>query len=329
MPTSITWEGLNNAAIIGGNLTRTAVEGSNGCVTNATSAGDGGANAYANSVEEITSGDFEFRCTLGPDPSGRTYVGLDNGTVSGAYGNWLYAMHVSTENNTIDPHPPNSIFVYEGELVIKAFLDGVWNEGDLLRFVCVGGQMRYYVNCTLLYVSSRTPVYPMYAMGALACINRYIENPQFLIAGETPGSGGGGSSPGPDTGDSCSGSWTMPTPAVFPFPAAGGPQHSYFAEIEPDWGEHSQRFGDGQQQTNTIQTARVRRFEVEWEGLTEAQAATLDDYYETTRGWLKFNLTHPQTAESITGVRFESYTRSPHKRVWSQSRSAKLVRYTS
>ena len=36
---------------------------------------------------------------------------------------------------------------------------------------------------------------------------------------------------------------------------------------------------------------------------------------------------NPRTGETITGCRYEGYTRSNHLRVWSQARSAKIVKY--
>jgi len=326
MPITITWENLTNAVINGSGF----LEKNAGSNTDCADDHFGPGNAGASSVETISSGDFELQCTFGPDPSGRSFIGLQDGAFSLDYQDWQYCWHVSTKNNTVDPHPPDSVFIYDhGAPTTTTYIDGVWHEGDLLRIVCVGGVVKYYLNCLLVYTSPHAPSYPLFASASLACLNTYVAQPQYLTGGETPGSGGGGPSPGPDTGDSCSGDWTIPTPAAFPFPAAGGPQHSYFEEIEPDWGEHSQRFADGEQQSNTIQTARVRRFAVEWEGLTEAQAQALDAYYETCRGWLKFTLTNPQTSEVVTGVRFERYERSPHRKVWSQSRSARLVRYTA
>lgn len=129
--------------------------------------------------------------------------------------------------------------------------------------------------------------------------------------------------------NNCELPWTFPIPAAYPAPSAGGPQYQYFDETEPDWGQFGHQFGDGNPKYNTLQSARVRRFIFDYEGLSESEAATLDDHYESTRGAISFTLTHPRTAEVLTGVRYEEYSRSPHVRVWSQARSTKLVRYTA
>lgn len=127
--------------------------------------------------------------------------------------------------------------------------------------------------------------------------------------------------------NNCELPWTFPIPTAYPTPSAGGPQYSYFDEIEPDWGNFGHQFGDGNPKYGSLQFARIRRFVFDHEGLSESEAATLDDHYESTRGAISFTLTHPRTAEVLTGVRYENYSRSPHVRVWSQARTARLVRY--
>lgn len=325
MPTTIiTWKTpLTNAVINGsGDLEKNA--GSDNCFTNASGSGDAGAR----SNESIASGDFEFGCTLGPigGLSGRSFVGLDHGTGSfdADFTNWDYTIHVSTEANTTGtPHPANSIFVYRGSPPNRTYIDGIWtNSGQVLRFVCQSGVMRVYLGSLFVYVFPEAVTYPVFACVSLACLNKTVLSPYFLT-------GGGGSNPcevGIATGDACSGSWTVPTMAALPLPSNGGPRPSYFEEVEPEWGEVSQKFADGQEQSTTLQTARVRNFNVSWDGLSVAQADALDAHYESTRGGLKFTVVHPYTGETITGVRYKDYSAS-HRKVWSKERSASLVKY--
>lgn len=320
MPTTaITWQNLTNAVLDGsGNLEKNA--GADNCFTNASGTGDGGAR----SVASITSGDFEFGCTLGPSPSGRSFVGLAS-SFSVDFTTWQYCIHVSTELNTSGtPHPVDSIFIYEGSPPNKVYWDGIWDEGKLLRIVCVNGVVRYYLDSLLLYTSLAAPSYPLYAVASLACLSRTVVNPYFIT-----GSSGAPCNRGTDSGEVCSDPWTIPTPAVLPLAAAGGPQQSYFQEIEPDWGNFQQMFGDGKQVANTIQTARVRRWLVRWEGLSVTDAATLDAHWESTSGGLSFSMTDPHTSESITHVRYEDYQRPDHEKQWAQTRIAKLVKYTN
>lgn len=328
MPTiDITWQNLTQAIINGdGDLEKNA--GADNCFTNASGSGDAGAR----SVETVTAadGNWEFRCTLGPlaGPSGRSFVGISRGTFSLDFTTWDYCIHVSTESNTSGtPHPANSVFIYEGSPPNKTYLDGVWDEGKLLRIVCTNGVVRYYLDSLLIYTSSKAPVYPFYAVASLACLNKTVLVPQFITGTASGGSNaceeGAETSPEP-----CATPWAIPTPAALPLPSNGGPQFAYFDEVEPDWGEFSNTFPDGFERANTIQTAPVRRFAIDWE-VTPTEAATLDAHYQSTRGGLKFTLVHPHTGETITGVRYESYNRSPHRKVWLQQRSARLVKYTN
>lgn len=319
---AITWTSLTNASIDGdGDLEKDA--GANECYTNASGTGDGGAK----STETVTSGDWAFECTLGPDPSGRTFVGVQHGTFSLDYANWDYCIHVSTELNTSStPHPVDSIFIYEGGGANKTYRDGIWNEGDILRIECLNGVVRYYCNCLLLYTSSQAPTYPLYFVASLACLSRTVVDAAYYTGGAALGTFV--SERGGTTGTGCTAPWTFPTPTALPF-TPGSTRYTYFDEIEGDWGEHGQKFPDGNPAHNTIQTAAVRRFIVEWDGLSAADAATLDAHYDSTSGGAKFTMVHPRTAESISGCRYESYERTEHVKYWAQKRTAKIVKYTN
>lgn len=328
MPTiDITWQNLTQAIINGGGeLEKNA--GADNCFTNASGSGDAGAR----SVETITAadGNWEFRCTLGPlaGPSGRTFVGISRGTFSLDFTTWDFCIHVSTESNTSGtPHPPNSVFIYEGSPPNKTYLDGVWDEGKLLRIVCTNGVVRYYLDSLLIYTSSKAPIYPFYAVASLACLNKTVITPQFIT-----GTASGGSSACEEGSEHstapCSQTFIFPTPSALPLPSNGGPIPSYFNELEPDWGEFSQTFPDGLALSNTIQTVAVRRFEVEWD-VDQDEAQELDEHWESTCGGIKFQVTHPYTGEVINGVRYEDYDRTPHAKVWLQKRTARLVKYTN
>ena len=129
--------------------------------------------------------------------------------------------------------------------------------------------------------------------------------------------------------NSCDLSWTFPTIADYPQPANGGPYPLYFDEIVPEWGEYGQAMGDGKPTYGTLQTSRVRYFLFEYGGLLAAEAASLDAHFSSTRGALSFTMVHPVTAETITGVRYDSYQRSVHQKSWSQERTVRLVKYTN
>lgn len=121
----------------------------------------------------------------------------------------------------------------------------------------------------------------------------------------------------------CALPWTIPTPAAFPAVATIRP--SYFDELQGDWGEFGQLFGDLKPEFATLQAAKVRVFILRYTGLSVADAATLDDHYESTRGGLSFTFTQPRTSEALTGVRYAERPEADHTKIWAQSRSIKLV----
>lgn len=127
----------------------------------------------------------------------------------------------------------------------------------------------------------------------------------------------------------CADPWTFPEPNPFPFPAIGGPQYLYLEELTTDWGEYGQEAPDGVPEWGTIQTSAVRRFAIEYNGLSIAEARILDAHYESTRGGIAFSLTMPRSSEAISNVRYEEYKVNPHRVIWSQSRSITLVKFTN
>lgn len=157
-----------------GNLEKNA--GLDECYTDASGTGDAGAWT----VQTIDSGDFELRWTFRASdsgPSGRSFLGLTNGSFSIDFTAWDYCMHVSTEENISGtPHPANSVFVYEGAPPNKAYLDGVWEEGDTLRITCQSGVVKYWYKDQLMYTSPTAPSYPMRVVASLACLDSTVED---------------------------------------------------------------------------------------------------------------------------------------------------------
>lgn len=332
MPTTtITWQNVTHASVNGGGDLVSESSGTDECFENASATGDKGAR----SVETVSSGDWEFQCTCDSDPtggaSGRTYVGIASGSFTLDPYLWQYALHVSTENNSSStPHPPDSVFGYEGTsddvfLSFRFFVDGIWNEGDLLRIVCQNNVVRYYLNSLLMYTSSRAPSYPIFAVGSMACLSKRIVGAKFITSG--PCSSGSEESCSCEV-EVCGNPWTIPTTDPLPLISASSLRRTVFQEVEGDWGEFSQKFGGGKIIANTIQTTAVRKFIVEWDGLDQDDAQVLDEHHENVRGGLSFSVTHPQTAEVITGVRYVNYE-SSHIKNWAQSRRAELIKYTS
>ena len=98
-----------------------------------------------------------------------------------------------------------------------------------------------------------------------------------------------------------------------------------FQEVAVNWGEFEQRFATGIGDVNTLQRTPIRRFEIEWDGLTPEQAGALDAHYERSHAGLSFTMTY--RGEVLTNCRYMSYSRTDHTRYWVQSRQATIVRY--
>ena len=174
-----TWTNLTNAVVNASGNLENADGGTDNCFTNASGTGDSGAWT----VQTIDSGDFSVTWTFknqdGVSPSGRSFLGITNGSFSLDFADWDYSIHVSTEENTTGtPHPINSIFVYEGAPPNKAFSDGVWTAegGDTLRIECISGVVRYYHKSTLLYTSLVAPTYPFHVVASMACFDSTVED---------------------------------------------------------------------------------------------------------------------------------------------------------
>lgn len=173
-----TWTNLTNATVNSSGNLQNANGGTDNCFTNASGTGDSGAWT----VQTIDSGDFSVTWTFknrdGVSPSGRSFLGLTSGGFSLDYTGYNYAIHVSTEINTINPYAANSIFIYEFGPPNKAVSQGVWTAkgGDTLRIECISGVVRYYHKSTLLYTSSQAPTYPMHVIASMACFNSTVED---------------------------------------------------------------------------------------------------------------------------------------------------------
>lgn len=328
------WYPIANATVSGNTITNDN-GGSDVCTTNATSGPDSG-GVTLNALTEDQ--DWEFRCRLtGRDPNGRAWIGLAIGDV--AFGDtpldytlWQYCMHISTEiwSSANPPHPAGSVYIYEGSATPKTWVDGIWqSNGQQIRIICLGGVVRYYVDCTLIYRSLNAPVYSLEAVVGFACYNMAVTDAE-VVTGPMVGVGTGAIAEGDASGFGCRGSWTIPTPTDLPQPpTVNAPIAVRFQEVVSDWREYSADFSDQTSISNTKLAQRIRMFEVEWQGLSLEQAALLDAHYQSTAGGLPFAMTIPGTGERVVNCRYASYSISPHTRIWSQTRTATIIRYTT
>lgn len=308
----------------------------------------------------LTAGNnFEVRCLASRVsqsaeviPTGNIYIGLTR-TRGNDVNQWDYCMNISSPARTIRrfPHPANSVLIYEYDADNLFpprpiyWKHSIWkNDGQqLIRFQGINGQMRYWIDDTLLY-TSRWPIAigeTFYFAVMFDCSGQRVTQIELLTGGNALV--GSDVAAGTTVGAGCSGPFTVNgattviaglsaiQAAVIVMPplpqGADDPIPTRFQETAVAWGEFQQQFGTGMAQANTIQKSPVRRFEIEWDGLTPEQAAVLDAHYERSHQGIPFTITNPHTNEVVNNCRYASYTRGDHVRYWIQSRSAVIMRY--
>jgi hypothetical protein len=326
------WENLGNVTISSdGRFIARNTGGTNQCGPDTIAAGNSG--AATRSQDLLLSSDWELRATLARlGGNGRSWFGLTSATPSLNFATWefCFAINGPVLTNTTPPHPAGTIFIYEGSTTPVAWADGAWtNTGQQIRIVNFGGFVYYYLDCTKIYRSLRNPTASLEAVAVLGCHNMQFENVEIVV-GPGIGIGSGAIAEGASAGSGCTAAWTLPTPSALPQPpTVGAPVPVRFQEVTPNWETYTTKFADNTQRANTQLRQQIRMFEVEWDGLSEANAQMLDAHYDSTGGGLSFSIVYPHTGETVTGCRYASYTRSPHTRYWSQTRTATIIRYTA
>jgi hypothetical protein len=245
-------------------------------------------------------------------------------------------------------HSPNSVLIFEKDDSIQlpprpvAWKTGIWqNNNQRVRIQCVNKVIRYFIDDTLIYTSRVAFDYnePVYLAVLFDCEGQSMSSPTIVT-----GANVFVANPialGPSTGADCAG--PFPSPGGVPLPVnvtaiqgavtqmpalPQGPTDPIpvrFQEVAVNWGEFEQRFATGAGDVNTLQKTPIRRFEIEWDGLSPEQAGILDAHYERSHAGLSFTMTY--RGEVLTNCRYMSYSRTDHTRYWVQSRQASIVRY--
>ncbi|MFZ9311168.1 MAG: hypothetical protein ACO24O_06680 [Arenimonas sp.] len=72
----------------------------------------------------------------------------------------------------------------------------------------------------------------------------------------------------------------------------------------------------------------VQRWQLDYEGLTEDEAQTLLDHFETAKGRVNdFSFTHPREGVIYTGVKYDSFVVNDHTKYWALPRRVVLVKF--
>lgn len=284
-------------------------------------------------------------------PDGNFWFGLSRVSTSNIH-LWDYCVNVYAGASVRPvrgfPHQPNSVLIFERDTAFQFpprpvfWRQGVWkNTNQLIRIQCVNKVIRYFVDDLLIYTSRIPFEYtdPVYPTVMFDCRGQAMISP-LLITG-TNVLVGNPIAFGPSTGADCAGPFPSPGGVPLPVnvtaiqgavaqmpPLPQGPTDPIpvrFQEVAVNWGEFEQRFATGLGDVNTLQKTPIRRFEIEWDGLTPEQAGALDAHYERSHAGLSFTMTY--RGEVLTNCRYMSYSRTDHTRYWVQSRQASIVRY--
>ena len=85
-------------------------------------------------------------------------------------------------------------------------------------------------------------------------------------------------------------------------------------------------FEDGACVVN-VQPCGIQRWELYYDGLTQAQRDTLTDHYNSAMGKVNsFSFTHPRSGTTYTGVQYEGIDIQHHTKRWSLGIKVTLVK---
>lgn len=119
----------------------------------------------------------------------------------------------------------------------------------------------------------------------------------------------------------------------FPLPAFGGPKPLNYFKRAKDYKDITDIsvFEDEGRDTNEHASDAPQYYELSYDGLTETQAKTLDDHYNTNRLSGTFSFQEPRnepwtTTGSTVTVRYDSYERPKHSHYNIQARNVVLIK---
>jgi hypothetical protein len=153
---AVVWTSLAGVTATGSTLKKTAATG--------------WGNAGAISTQTIASGDGYVEFTASETTTYRM-LGLSNGNANSSYTDIDFALYLAA----------GQIQVYEAGSAMGTF--GSYATGDTLRVAVTGGAVRYSRNGTVIFTSTKTPVYPLLVDSALYSQNATLAS--VVISGAT------------------------------------------------------------------------------------------------------------------------------------------------
>lgn len=118
----------------------------------------------------------------------------------------------------------------------------------------------------------------------------------------------------------------MATIANYPVPSAGGPVINRLVTQTREFKNDLTVNDDGTIDVN-VQPCGIRRWQLEYDGLSESDAAALDNHFNSANGDANdFSFVNPRDSITYTAVRYEKYEVPRHPRKWALIRRVTLIR---
>lgn len=119
----------------------------------------------------------------------------------------------------------------------------------------------------------------------------------------------------------------MATVSAYPTPNNSGPAINRLTDLPAEFKVIRYEFDDGGAEVN-VMPCGVQRWQLDYEGLSSADAATLLTHFNLAKGRVNdFSFTHPREGVIYTGVKYESFVISDHQKHWALPRKIVLVKF--
>ena len=113
----------------------------------------------------------------------------------------------------------------------------------------------------------------------------------------------------------------------YPTVQYGGPFTLKLLDLDPDWDQVTteQIMDDGGADYNLEADNPILAWEIQYNGLQEAEVAILDAHRALAKGKTQsFTFVHPRTGVEYAGTRYAEY-QPDHSKVWIQYRNVRLI----
>jgi hypothetical protein len=114
----------------------------------------------------------------------------------------------------------------------------------------------------------------------------------------------------------------------YPTVQYGGAQPLKLLDLDPNWDEVTteQIMDDGGADYNLEGDSPIYAWEIEYDGLDEAEVAILDEHRAAAKGKTQsFTFIHPRTGVEYSGTRYADF-QPDHSKMWIQSRTVRLIK---